>query len=365
MPIRSSLGRQAVRRLVLALLLSGTLTAAVGTWVYLTTNAQAADSQMASAREHYLNVIANLERRWGLEAFSFKTRLETMRFLEDPARRQEKLIEYLAALGGSPEFTSLRLEDQKGQLITSFEYRDNSTPKARFLTGQESAWAMDPVDGRLFLVFRQMIWLGSENGYLLLFKPMDHALLTEYSFPRTRLSLWWQDKPVASSEGEDGLSAAIAARGKPDNNQARSLLPWSSTESENAPLLFIESNSGPLLTVGQFAAPLVASFITIALAVWAIFSRWGMDTIRRVRAIERAQSRFLVLGNIDETVRHELDAGHSSERDEIAGLTAKLEQIMQKASMLEHSESATMETQNSSSANPTTDPAPPALKPPI
>lgn len=356
MPFRPSLGRQVIRRMLLALLLSGLLTTVVGTWVYLSANAQAADAQMASARDHYLNVIANLERRWGLEAFSFKIRLESQRLLENPSQRQEKLLTYLIAQGGSLEFTSLRIEDQKGHVVATFESQDHSTPKTKFLTGQETTWALDPMHGRLFLVFRQVIWLGSENGYLLLFKPMDHALLTEYSYPRTRLSLWWQGKPVASSEGSDGLSAAVAALGKSENNLTQSLLSWSSTDSENAPALFIESNSGPLLTVGQFATPLVASFITIALAVWAIFAGWGRRTIRRIRALERAQSRFLVEGEIDEAVRHELNAGHSIESDEITGLTVKLEQIMQKAVAEKHAWSANIKNLNNSSTIPATDP---------
>lgn len=356
MPLRPSLGRQAIRRMLLALVLSGMLTTVLGTWAYLSANMQATDAQMASARDHYVNVIANLERRWGLDAFSFKVRLESQRFLENPFQRQQALLTYLIAQGGSLEFTSVRIEDQKGQVVASFESQDTSTPKTKFVTGQESTWAMDPMHDRLFLVFRQVVWLGSENGYLLLFKPMDHALLTEYSYPRTRLSLWWQGKPVASSEGDDGLAAAAAALGKPENNPTHSLLPWSSTDSENTPLLFIESHSGPLLTIGQFAAPLVASFITIALAMWAIFGGWGMRVIKRIQALERAQSRFLAEGKIDEAVRQALDAGRSIEPDEITGLTEKLEKIMQKAVAEKHAWSANIKNLNNSSTIPAADP---------
>lgn len=347
MPFRPSLGRQAIRRMLLALVLSGMLTTVVGTWVYLSANRQAADAQMASARDHYVNVIANLERRWGLEAFSFKIRLESQRFLENPSQRQQKLLTYLIAQGGSLEFTSLRIEDQKGHVVASFESHDTSTPKTKFMTGQESTWAMDPMHDRLYLVFRQVVWLGSENGYLLLFKPMDHALLTEYSYPRTRLSLWWQGKPLASSEGNDGLAAAAAALGKSENNLTQSLLPWSSTDSENTPLLFIESHAGPLLTLGQFAAPLVVSFITIALAMWGIFGGWGMRVIQRIQALECAQSRFLDEGKIDEAVRQALDAGRGIEHDEITELTVKLEQIMQKTLAEKHALPANMKNLNS------------------
>lgn len=265
--------RQVAVRLLLALLLSCSLSTLVGAWVYYTANQKAADTQRSIAREHYAKVIADLERRWGREAFNFKIRIEAQRFLEDTKQQKEQLLAYLTSQGGSVEFPSLRIDDARGNAIVTFEYAHDKIPKVKLLPGQESTWAFDPEHNRLYLVFRQLIWLGKENGYLLLFRPMDHALLTQYSYPHTRLSLWWKEKPIASSEGDDGLAAASLEFERSANTQ--SLLPWSATDNDNAPKLFIESISPPLLGIGELAVPLAISLLTFAIAAWAILGARG------------------------------------------------------------------------------------------
>jgi hypothetical protein len=283
MSVRQILGRKLVRRLMFALLLSALLTGVVSAWIYHTANQRAAHTQLTSAYEHYASVISGLEQHWGREAFNFKIRLESLHFLENAAQHKDLLLANLTAQGGSLEFPSLRIEDAKGDLILTYEYIGHKIPKVRFLTGQESAWAMDPVHGQLYMVFRQFIWLGSENGYLLLFKPMDHALLNQYSYPFTRISLWWNGKPVASSEGDDGLAMASIAyeREKTNKSLPPSRLPWSITDPDNAPLIFIESTSPPLLTIRDLAGPLAVSLVAFALATWAILSALGMRPLQR------------------------------------------------------------------------------------
>jgi len=283
MSFRQILGRKLVRRLLFALFLSALLTGAVSAWIYHTANQRAAQTQLTSAHEHYASVISGLEQHWGREAFNFKVRLESLHFLENVAQRKDQLLANLTAQGGSLEFPSLRIEDAKGDVIVSYEYIGHKIPKVRFFTGQESAWAMDPVHGQLYRVFRQLIWLGKENGYLLLFKPMDHALLNQYSYPFTRISLWWNGKPIASSEGDDGLAMASVAyeREKTSTNLSPSWLPWSITDPDNAPLLFIESTSLPLLTIGELTGPLAVSLAAFVLAAWAILGALGIDPLQR------------------------------------------------------------------------------------
>jgi len=278
-PLRHPVPRQLLRRLIVALMASALLTTLVSAWFYHTANDRAAKSQLASAHEHYAAVFSGLEQRWGREAYNFKVRIESMRFLEHGNEHKEKLQANLTAQGGSLEFPSLRIEDAKGLLVTSFEHANHKIPKVRFLPEQDSTWTMDPATGQLYMVFRQQIWLGKENGYLLLFKPMDHALLSLQSYPFTRISLWWKGKPVASSEGTSGLETAAAAYGNPAANPATSRLPWPGAAPENAPLLFIESTSPPLLNLIDLAGPLVLSLLAFALAAWAILGTWGSPAV--------------------------------------------------------------------------------------
>jgi hypothetical protein len=274
--------RQIALRFVAALLLSGVLTSAVSAWLYHSANQKATDIQRTSARQHYTNVIASLEQQWGKEAFSVKARLESLRFLESPRQRKEELIAHLSAQGRGLEFPSLQIEDSKGGLIGSFEYVGHNIPEVRFRTGQDSTWAYDPERGHLYMVFRQLIWLGSENGRLLLFKPMDNALLTEHSYPFTRLSLWWKDKQIASSEGNDGFASAAAAFGKAAVDPSVSRLKWSSTDQEDAPTLLIELVSPQLLSVAEIIVPLAIALGSFALGLFFMFGANGIESLKRL-----------------------------------------------------------------------------------
>lgn len=271
----SSPGQHALQRILLVLIFCGLLFGALGGWLYFSVNELATRTQMTSARDHYGKVLADLERRWGVEAFNFKRRLESQYLLERAPLPPEKLGAYLTTQGGSIEFPILRIEDLKGETVAAYDFLDRQMPKAIFLSGQETAWAFEPADGRLFLVFRQLIWLGKENGYLFLYKPMDHALLTQLGYPFTRISLWWLGQPVASSDGDDGLADAVSAFEKVGRGVSMARLPWPGVTGDQSPLLLIESTSPPLIVVRQLLVPLVLLWVALAIAVWVIFgNRW-------------------------------------------------------------------------------------------
>jgi hypothetical protein len=210
----------------------------------------------------------------GVEAFNFKMRLESQSFLKNAPLQQEKLIAYLIAQGGSIDFPMLRIEDLKGGRIAAYDSLGRPMPKLVFLSGQEAAWAYEPTHQRLFLVFRQLIWLGKENGYLYLFKPMDHALLTQCNYPFTRLSLWWAGQPVASSDGDDGLVSTASVLAKSGEPASVARLSWSGVTADTPPLLLIESTSPSLLSIPQLLVPLLLAWVALAIAVWAILGNW-------------------------------------------------------------------------------------------
>lgn len=330
MSTRRSLGRQFAFRALLLLLLLFSLTAALGGLGYYVANRQATTSHLTSARANYINVIANLERRWGREAYNLKMRLESQHILEPSDKRREKVLSYLIAQGSSIEFPSLRIEDSRGELITSLEYVGHKVPKVHFLPNQESIWAISVEDERLYLVFRHPIWLGNENGYLLLFKPMDHALLTQNSYPETRLSLWWKGRPVASSEGEDGMSMYAYTQAPPENDSKQLVLPWPGNDSANAPQLLIESTYRPHLSVGQLFSILTIALFAAAITAWGILGMWSKRTLRRIAALERAQSRFETQAVFDGVIDQELRAARDGKEDEISSLADSLERSMRK-----------------------------------
>lgn len=259
--------RHWLRPLLLIVLLFFVLTGVLGIWVSRAANQRALDVQRTNAEMHFVAAISQLEQRWGWEAFSFKTRIESLRYLEATPRQLEKLTAHLTSLGRSIEFPWLRVEDAKGELVYSYEYLRRSAPKVWFRTGQTVAWVVDAE--HLYMVFRQPVWLGKEDGYLLLYKPMDHALLTQIGYPATRLSLWWQEKPLASSEGYDGLAAAQKlARQHDDGRIVR--IQWPGVDSAAGPMLMVELASSSLMQLVDLATPLLTGLLLLVVGLLLI-----------------------------------------------------------------------------------------------
>lgn len=332
-----SLRRQVTVRLLLIALFSGCLMIVLGLWIYQDVNRHAAQARQASAHEHYINVIADLERRWGREAFNLKTRIESLQFFDGVEHQRDQLISYLTAQGSSLEFPSLRIEDGKGELIASFEQVRRSIPRVKFQPGQESTWIYDPAQGSLFLVFRQLIWIGKENGYLLLFKTMDHALLNQHSYPSTRLSLWWKGAPVSSSEGADGLASTASILAKPAPNGNISKLKWSDNGSENTPELVIETTAAPLLSPLQLVLPLAVGWVLTSLAIWAIFGVWLGKQLKRVALLESAGSKFVAQGQFNAAIATDLQGANAGMADELGALATNTESVMREAGKPVHS----------------------------
>jgi hypothetical protein len=203
-----------------------------------------------------------------------------MRFLENGLLQKEQLLANLTGQGSSLDFSALRIEDTKGEILVAYEYGGHKTPKVRFRQGQETAWAFDAAGPNLYMAFRQPLWLGKENGHLILFKPIDHALLAQYNYPGIRLSLWWSEMPIASSEGIDGVSATKAIFAASGEAGILDQLVWSGVDSEEAPILFIESTAPLQLKASELSLPLVSTLIAFAFAAWAMLGENGLIALK-------------------------------------------------------------------------------------
>jgi hypothetical protein len=303
----------------------------LGTWIQELANDKARANRLATARDHYAVVLADLDRRWGREAFNLKTRIEAQDILNSTGQRNEKLLAYLISQGSSIEFPSLRIEKTNGEVLATYDYARHIDPKIKFAPSQVNTWAPNPADGHLYLVIRQFIWLGKENGYLVLFKPMDHALLTHITYPGTRLSLWWKGQAFASSDGEEGLYKTLANFAQPENGEASVTLTWSGPESEMSPKLMVETLGSQLIDGQDIARPVMLFFFILLIAVAVSFSALWLRATRQLEALVQADQRFSALHAIDEHVAQDLLTAHSGPVDSLRQITAALEQHMRAA----------------------------------
>jgi hypothetical protein len=317
-----------VSGILLLLLLCLTLQ---GLWVKELVNDKARSIQLTNAREHYVVVLADLERRWGLDAFNLKTRIEAQEILGGTVMRNEKLLAYLISQGSSLEFPSLRIEKTSGEVIASYDYTNHTDPTAKFLPGQVSNWVLDSSGEHLYLAIRQFIWLGKENGYLVLFKPMDHAMLTQMTYPGTRLSLWWKGQAIASSDGEDGLRNTVVAFPKPENSNSTIALTWSGPESENSPKLLVETLGSELIGTSTIARPVILVFFVLLIGISVSFSPIWIKSTRQLEALEQGYQRYNTLKSFDELVIQELRIAQSGPVKSVRSLANLLEKEMSTA----------------------------------
>lgn len=302
-----------------------------GIWMKELVNDKARETQLANARDHYSSVLADLDRRWGREAFNLKTRLEAQEILANIEHRKEKLMVYLISQGNSIEFPSLRIETTHGELIASYDYSNHIDTSVKFLPGQTNTWVQNPKDGSLYLVIRQFIWLGKENGYLVLFKPMDHAMLTHITYPGTRLSLWWKGKAVASSDGEDGLRKTAATFSKPESGNASAYLTWSGPESEISPKLLIEPLASELIGIGSVARPVMLTFFILLIAILIGFSGIWLSASRQLDALLQVEKRYSALNTIDDPIIDGLRTAQTGPIESARSLAASLERRIRSA----------------------------------
>lgn len=297
-------------------------------WIKELANDKSRSKHLSSAREHYSVVLAELDRRWGREAFNLKSRIESQNLLGGSKQQTNQLLAFLISQGTSLEFPSLRIEKATGELIVAYDYASHVNPKIKFSPGQGSAWVQNTNDGNLYLVIRQFIWLGEENGYLLLFKPMDNALLTQTTYPGTRLSLWWKSQAIASSDGEDGVRDTARRFQRPESRDDSIVLTWSGPESENAPKLLIEILSDELMGTFSIAKPISLAFLVIVITMAISFYVLWLASTRQLDALLQAEKRFESLGQLDETLISAMRTARTGPVDDLRTLAETAERKM-------------------------------------
>lgn len=322
-----SFNAQLLLRLAGILLLLALALLLQGAWIKQLVNDKVYSTRLANARDHYAAALAELDQRWGREAFNLKTRIEAQDILGASPQRHERVQTYLISQGSSIEFPSLRIERTNGEPIAAYDYGSHANPKVKFMPSQISAWTYNPDDKILHYANRQFVWLGKENGYLTLFKPMDHALLTRMTYPGTRLSLWWKGQVVASSDGEEGREAA-AAYGKPEAAPLGVTMAWSGPENDNTPRLLVEVLADEAISAAPLVRPAVVLFLVALAGILALGYGLAGRTAAQFDALKMAFHRFVALNRVDDQALAHLQAAeagpHESGRELAAALAERL-----------------------------------------
>ena len=328
--LRQPLTLQVAIRLALALLATLLTTVALALWFHGHANQRSLEHHLRQAEKHFNGSLALGEGEWERSAYSFKARLEYSRVLEDAAGRHGRLGTFITAQGGVPEFPVVVVLDREGNRLAWFSYAGGEIP-AVVLDGGEAGWAYDPKGNRLYRVFRQQVWLGSgQNGVLLTYRHIDHALLGTLTYPETDLLVLWQNKPVASSLGDDGMATANRA---PATGQRSRLLPWSQAQPDN-PRVLLRINPSEPFALRELLQPLALGALAFAATAWVVFGVWATGLVRRILALGRAHREFAAAGYASPVVLASLAAAEPQRGDELGELSGSLLGLM--GSVAEH-----------------------------
>lgn len=330
--MRRSFNAQLLLRFAGLLLLIVLALLAQGAWIKQLVNDKVHRTRLATARDHYTVTLAELDQRWGREAFNLKTRIEAQDILGDSPQRHERVQTYLISQGSSIEFPSLRIERTNGELIAAYDYGSHANPKVKFMPSQVSAWTYNPDDRILHYANRQFVWLGKENGYLTLFKPMDHAMLTQMTYPGTRLSLWWKGRFIASSDGEEGLQRTAAAYGKPEDAPSAVVMSWSGPENDNTPRLLVEILPDELIGSDTLARPAAVLFLVLVAGILAAAYGLGSRIAAQFDALKMALHRYASLNRVDEQALAHLHTARAGPHESGREVAEALEKHLQAAS---------------------------------
>lgn len=318
------LTRQIAGRLALALLVTMVTTIALALWFYSQANQRSLENHLRQAVSHFDRALTLQESVWERGAYNLKARLEFSRILEDVAGRERLLTNFVTEQGDMQDYSLLVVLDHEGNRLAWFAYGEIGIPPVVFENG-DAGWAYDETDNRLYRVFRRSIWLGAgQDGVLLTFHPIDNALLGTLTYSGTELQVLWQNRPVASSRGEEGLKAADSTLVPRSHLR---LLAWDKTRPDN-PRVVLRGDPDEPFTLRELFQPLALGALVFAVAAWIVFGVWATGLVRRVLALGAAQREFAGVREVSPLVVTALNRAKPECGDELGNLSRSLLEMM-------------------------------------
>ncbi|MBF0342330.1 MAG: response regulator, partial [Magnetococcales bacterium] len=265
--------------------------------------------------------LLQVEREWDLQAQDFRVRLEYTRLLEavDPrsVATLSNLNAFITIQGTDRRFQYLVIQDRQGNIL--FDFGQLSSRGIPGGTQDDNGHFLDPVEGVLYRVLKQPIWLGERHGTgeLAVFFRMDNALLFQMGAPGLTLSLFHDGKPVASSAGQVDLDRLN--RGASQSGAQLRRLPWTGEPHDplqlqlEAPVKTLFSNLE--LTLGMSFIPVVDGLI-----LWFALGGWLLRQTGRITALGQAVEIFAEKRRLTRGLAEQLIHAKAHQGDEIAGV---------------------------------------------
>ena len=311
-----SLGRAAAARSlgILALVLC---VISVGAGLFLRhLNTSAAEEKLDNALRHFRDRIATIEQDWQVQADAARSQITFNRLLDsvDTRMLQARFTSFGASSGGTSIFTHIVLLGPDGAVVARYRTRSQQDLDLPDPLDASPAWIFGAQDRTLYRAIGMPVLIGAGKGRLLLYAPLDNALLGRNSFPDTRMRLRWQGQVVA----ESGIIVPTATSDESKRLDLGRTLRWSETGS--GPELDIFTRLYLPLAITDLLLIVLATVSLVALLGWLVLGRWLAAQSRRISALEDAAAAFAADKATGDTVKQALAAAGAGETDELTRL---------------------------------------------
>lgn len=296
-------------------------------WLQKTTFAKEAAASSAFFRTYFQERVTAINHSWKTQADSFRVELEYLNLLRNHGDNWLDLKMFLAVRQGINPFNHIIVTDKTGQLL--FHHGTNPTFPDNILPLKDnSGWHyFAPDNSLLYAIVLDIGLQNAQTGHLIVFFPLDNALLRQIAVPETFTAVLWQKKQVANSQGhsaisEDSNETGIHAHGETINIQES--FPWSNS---SGPTLLVHKHIKPLFTETELLLALVIIFLFAALLLYLALGSWLLRTANRVKLLGQVSYEFSRHNSRTPPMVAALTAIKHAQNDEITAVALSMDEM--------------------------------------
>jgi len=287
------LHRQALARLLLVGLLAALAIAMVATNNYLGQREHEIRQKRDSILQFYEKELPRVEERWQSNAEQMKARIEFSRILEEVGEtRWPKFNAFLNAQSEFTHFSNLVIMQGTNQIV--FRYGPEAYKIQAPALSPASLWHYAEEAQELYRVYRVPIWLGAQGqGTLVLLKTVNTAEMIALSAPETHLHLFFQDRVLVSSDGDNSklIRPGVEEASTPTGVATiQNDLPWPGDSLQ--PTLIVHRELHMAYPLAWFLLRPIAAVLIITILIWVGLGRWLTRTVKRVESLEAATNDY-------------------------------------------------------------------------
>jgi signal transduction histidine kinase/ActR/RegA family two-component response regulator len=309
---------------VLALGMVGMLS--VVALLFVSASNRTIDQGMDSALAHYGAQVAQIELEWRVQAETVKVQLGFMRVLDepDPVRRNARLAAYMACFGCRGTFTHMQVLDSSDRVLFRYFTQSQQHLPVPPAGANAARWVLGELDRTVYRVQVQDVALGSDPGRLILYAPIDNAMLLRLAMPDTDVSVQWGEQVLAQSPPRQPPAGGFLAN--LNTMTGTRVLRWS--DEPGAPAMSITRSVSVPLSLTETLLIVAASGPVVTLLAWIVLGRWLSRQVERLRRVQAAAEKFAGSRIVSGEVGAALVAADGSANDEIARMAGGIDAMM-------------------------------------